>query len=193
MFEYITGTVKHVTPAYVIVDNNGLGYFIHISLHTCEKIHINSTISILVHEVIREDVHDMYGFVEEEERKMFRLLISVSGIGANTARVILSKLKTYELARAISSGDVKLIQSVKGIGAKSAQRVIIDLQDKISNDETVDEIFVHQDNSLAEEALSALIMLGFTKKSVEKQIQKIIAEDGITSVEDIVKIALKRL
>ncbi|HPY82294.1 MAG: Holliday junction branch migration protein RuvA [Bacteroidales bacterium] len=193
MLEFISGTVKTLTPTYVIIETNGLGYFVNISLITCEKLKLNTSTTMLLHEVIREDTFDLYGFLHEEERKMFRLLISVSGIGANTARVILSKLQTSELAQAIIAGDVALIQSVKGIGAKTAQRVIIDLKDKVSRDGVNTDLFVTQSNSLFDEALSALIMLGFSKKSVEKQLQKIIKEEAVSSVEEIVKIALKRL
>ena len=193
MLEFISGTVKTLTPTYVIIETNGLGYFVNISLITCEKLKLNTSTTMLLHEVIREDTFDLYGFLHEEERKMFRLLISVSGIGANTARVILSKLQTSELAQAIIAGDVALIQSVKGIGAKTAQRVIIDLKDKVSRDGVNTDLFVTQSNSLFDEALSALILLGFSKKSVEKQLQKIIKEEAVSSVEEIVKIALKRL
>src|SRR5690606_4319472 len=123
----------------------------NISLNTCEQLQVNSSATILLHEVIREDTYDLYGFVEDDERRMFRLLISVSGVGANTARVILSKLKTSELAQAIVTGDVALIQSVKGIGAKSAQRVIVDLKDKVSHDASNSDLFVLQGNSLFDE------------------------------------------
>ncbi|MDA3881845.1 MAG: Holliday junction branch migration protein RuvA [Bacteroidales bacterium] len=193
MLEYISGTVKTVTPTYVVIDNNGIGYFINITLYTCEQLKGNSNAVLLLHEIIREDTHDLFGFFHEEERRLFRLLISVSGVGANTARVILSKLQTDELVQAIVNNDVKLIQSVKGIGAKSAQRVIVDLQDKVSYDGIGNENNSVQDNSLMDEALSALVMLGFAKNTVEKQIKKIIHDDGASSVEEIVKIALRRL
>ncbi len=193
MLEFISGTVKTLTPTYVIIETNGLGYFVNISFITCEELQRKTNVTMLIHEVIREDTYDLYGFLHEEERKMFRLLISVSGIGANTARVILSKLKTQELAQAIITEDVELIKSVKGIGIKTAQRVIIDLKDKVSRDGVSTDLFVTQSNSLFDEALSALTMLGFSKKSVEKQLQKIIKEEAVSSVEEIVKIALKRL
>jgi|SRR5690554_330350 len=193
MLEYISGTVKTVTPTYVVIDNNGIGYVINITLHTCEQLKENTDALILVHEIIREDTHDLYGFVHEEERRLFRLLISVSGVGANTARVILSKLQTDELVQAIVTNDVKLIQSVKGIGAKSAQRVIVDLQDKVTYDGIGNENNSVQDNTLMDEALSALVMLGFAKNTVEKQIKKIIQDEGANSVEEIVKVALRRL
>jgi len=193
MIEYIRGKVEKVTPTYVIIDNNGVGYFINISLQTCEQLQKIGEAQILIHEIIREDTHDLYGFMGEEERNMFRLLISVSGVGANTARVILSKLQTQELAQAILNGNVALIQSVKGIGAKSAQRVIVDLKDKVSADGVSGDLFVAQDNSLISEALSALVMLGFAKKSVEKVLPKILKDQTVSSVEEIVKIALKQL
>ncbi len=193
MLEFIRGYIEKITPTYAILENNGIGYFIKISLHTFEKLKGQKKAQLLIHEILREDTHDFFGFFDEEERTMFRLLISVSGVGANTACVILSKLQTQELAHAIVNGDVALIQSVKGIGAKSAQRVILDLKDKVVADGYNTELFVSKDNTLISEALSALVMLGYAKGTVEKTLRKIMHEEPITAVEDLVKMALKRM
>ncbi|MCL2327409.1 MAG: Holliday junction branch migration protein RuvA [Bacteroidetes bacterium] len=193
MLEYISGTVKKTTPTYVIIDNAGIGYFINISLFTCEQLHENTQATLLVHEIIREDVHELYGFVQETERALFRLLISVSGVGANTARVILSKLSYSEISQAIASGNVNLIQSVKGIGAKTAQRIIVDLRDKMVLVSAFDENVPIQSNIIQNEALSALSMLGFAKATADKVIQNIVKTNPHASVEEIVKQALKQM
>ncbi|MBP5583504.1 MAG: Holliday junction branch migration protein RuvA, partial [Bacteroidales bacterium] len=159
----------------------------------CEKLRENTDCSLLLHEIIREDAHDLYGFFDENERTMFRLLISVSGIGANTARVILSKMTPSELATAILSGDSATIQSIKGIGGKTAQRVVLELKDKVSFVEEDAKIVVGQGNTLKIESLSALVMLGYQKSSAEKVVDAIMREAVQHSVEDIVKLALKRL
>ncbi|HOS83927.1 MAG TPA: Holliday junction branch migration protein RuvA [Bacteroidales bacterium] len=193
MIEYIGGTVHKLTPTYAIIDNAGIGYCIHISVYTCEQLKQNSKATLLVHEIIREDAHELYGFFDETERAMFRMLLSVSGVGANTARVILSKLSSNEVATAIALGNVQILQAVKGIGGKTAQRIIVDLKDKVTSIANGNQFFDSQGNTLAQEALSALLMLGFAKNSVEKIVQSIVAEQPSVSVEDIVKIALKRL
>lgn len=193
MVEFISGSVHKITPTYVVIENSGIGYYINISLYTCEKIKKDSNISLLIHEIIREDTHDLYGFIDETERTMFRLLLSVSGVGANTARVILSKLSANEVASAISQGNVQVLQGIKGIGGKTAQRIIVDLKDKVSVSSSISEIFVSEGNTLQQEALSALLMLGFAKNNVEKIIQSIVNENIHATVEDVVKIALKRL
>jgi len=193
MIEYIGGTVHKLTPTYAIIDNAGIGYCIHISVYTCEQLKQNSKATLLVHEIIREDAHELYGFFDETERAMFRMLLSVSGVGANTARVILSKLSSNEVATAIALGNVQILKAVKGIGGKTAQRIIVDLKDKVTSIANGNQFFDSQGNTLAQEALSALLMLGFAKNSVEKIVQSIVAEQPSVSVEDIVKIALKRL
>lgn len=193
MIEYIGGTVHKLTPTYAIIDNAGIGYCIHISVYTCEQLKQNSKATLLIHEIIREDAHELYGFFDETERAMFRMLLSVSGVGANTARVILSKLSSNEVATAIALGNVQILQAVKGIGGKTAQRIIVDLKDKVTSIANGNQFFDSQGNTLAQEALSALLMLGFAKNSVEKIVQSIVAEQPSVSVEDIVKIALKRL
>lgn len=193
MLEYISGTVQKLTPTFAVIDNSGIGYLINISLNTCEKITQNSKATLLVHEIIREDVHELYGFFDEIERSMFRLLLSVSGVGANTARVILSKLSAQDVATCIALGNVQVLQAVKGIGGKTAQRIIVDLKDKVTSISQGEQIFISQGNTLVHEALSALLMLGFAKNTVEKIVQSIVAEQSSATVEEVVKTALKRL
>ena len=193
MLESISGVVQKLTPTYAVVTTLGLGFYINISVNTCEKLRENTSCVLLLHEVIREDAFDLYGFFDENERSMFRLLISVSGIGANTARVILSKMTPSELASAILSGDSATIQSIKVIGAKTAQRVVLELKDKVSFVEGDEKIVVGQGNTLKIESLSALVMLGYQKSAAEKVVDAIMRESVQHSVEDIVKIALKRL
>ncbi|MDR1761359.1 MAG: Holliday junction branch migration protein RuvA [Bacteroidales bacterium] len=193
MLEYISGTVKKNTPTYAIIDNAGIGYYINISLFTCEQLQKETQATLLVHEIIREDAHELYGFLQESERTLFRLLISVSGVGANTARVILSKLSYHEISQAIASGNVALIQSVKGIGAKTAQRIIVDLRDKMVLNAALDENMLIQSNIIHNEALSALTMLGFAKAAADKVIQNIVKTTPHASVEEIVKQALKQM
>ena len=193
MLESISGLVQKLTPTYAVVTTSGLGFYINITVNTCEKLRENTDCSLLLHEIIREDAHDLYGFFDENERTMFRLLISVSGIGANTARVILSKMTPSELATAILSGDSATIQSIKGIGGKTAQRVVLELKDKVSFVEEDAKIVVGQGNTLKIESLSALVMLVYQKSSAEKVVDAIMREAVQHSVEDIVKLALKRL
>ncbi|MBO7124481.1 MAG: Holliday junction branch migration protein RuvA [Bacteroidales bacterium] len=193
MLESISGLVQKLTPTYAVVTTSGLGFYINITVNTCEKLRENTDCSLLLHEIIREDAHDLYGFFDENERTMFRLLISVSGIGANTARVILSKMTPSELAKEILSGDSATIQSIKGLGGKTAQRVVLELKDKVSFVEEDAKIVVGQGNTLKIESLSALVMLGYQKSSAEKVVDAIMRESVQHSVEDIVKLALKRL
>lgn len=193
MLESISGLVQKLTPTYVVVTTSGLGFYINISVNTCEKLRENTDCTLLLHEIIREDTFDLYGFFDENERTMFRLLISVSGIGANTARVILSKMTPSELATAILSGDSATIQSIKGIGGKTAQRLVLELKDKVNFVEGDTKIVAGQGNTLKIESLSALVMLGYQKSSAEKVVDAIMQESVQHSVEDIVKLALKRL
>ena len=193
MLESISGLVQKLTPTYAVVTTSGLGFYINITVNTCEKLRENTDCTLLLHEIIREDAHDLYGFFDENERTMFRLLISVSGIGANTARVILSKMTPSELATAILSGDSATIQSIKGIGGKTAQRVVLELKDKVNFVEEDAKIVVGQGKTLKIESLSALVMLGYQKSSAEKVVDAIMQEAVQHSVEDIVKLALKRL
>ncbi|MBT3209600.1 MAG: Holliday junction branch migration protein RuvA [Bacteroidetes bacterium] len=193
MYEYIEGQLVELTPTYAILDCNGIGYFVNISLNTYSEISLNSKIKLFLHQAIREDAHTLYGFKEKSEREVFRHLISVSGVGANTARMMLSSMNSNEIQQAILSNDVTQLKSIKGIGAKTAQRIILDLKDKISKTSANDEIFVVQNNTVKEESFSALIMLGFSKNSVEKVVNKIFLKDKNISVEDLIKKALKQL
>ena len=193
MLEYIKGKVSELTPTYLIVENNGIGYFIKISLNYYSIIEENKEVKVFIHEVIREDTRDLYGFAKKEEREIYRKLISVSGVGPNTALVMISSLSTSEIITAISSGDVNTIKSVKGIGLKTAQRVIVDLKDKIGNMSENIELFDNKGNTIKDESLSALIMLGFNKKQAEKTIDNIVKNGKETDVEGVIKAALKLL
>jgi Holliday junction DNA helicase RuvA len=193
MIEYIKGTITQTTPTFVIVETGGIGYFINISVNTFSKLEGKSEFKILVHEVIREDAHQLFGFADEGEREIFRLLISVSGVGASTARMMLSSLNPGEIEKAISGSNVDLLKSVKGIGLKTAQRIIVDLKDKIGKHAGSGEIFAFADNRNRDEALSALVMLGFAKSAVAKVLDKIVREEMNLTVEDMIKRALKNL
>lgn len=196
MIEYIKGKVVEKNPAYVVIETTGgLAYFIHISLATFSSIQNLEEVKILTHYVIREDAQLLFGFYEEEERNLFRLLISVNGIGVNTARLMLSSLSVNELINGIATENIKLIQSIKGIGAKTAQRVVIELKDKIGKTTipNTENFAFHYNNNKAE-ALSALVSLGFVKNSADTVLEKIIKSEGINlSVEDLIKKALKLL
>jgi Holliday junction DNA helicase RuvA len=196
MITYITGKLIEKNPAYLIVETaGGVAYFIHISLYTFTKLKEENQVKIFTHYLIKEDAHLLYGFADEDERMLFRLLISVNGIGANTARLILSSLNAQELCQAIATEDVRTIQSVKGIGSKTAQRMVLDLKDKIMKTvpQNTDK-FSKINNNNKNEALSALVSLGFAKNPAEAMLDKIIQSEGISlSVEDLIKKALKLL
>ncbi|HLN21285.1 MAG TPA: Holliday junction branch migration protein RuvA [Bacteroidales bacterium] len=193
MIDYIRGPIVRITPAFLIVETAGIGYFVNISLTTFSKLEKLNEYQVLIHEVIREDTHQLYGFADAEEREIFRLLISVSGVGASTARMVLSSLPPQEIERAVVSSDVNTLKSVKGIGLKTAQRIIVDLKDKIGKTAGSDEIFAFSDNTNRQEALSALIMLGFAKSAISKVLDKIVKEEKNLTVEDIIRKALKNL
>ncbi|MFW5835417.1 MAG: Holliday junction branch migration protein RuvA [bacterium] len=193
MYEFITGNITELTPANLIIENGGVGYFVNISLNTYSLLSGKSASRLFLHQVVREDAHLLFGFADKEERELFRQLITVSGIGANTARVMLSSLSPSEITKAISGGNVEVLKGVKGIGMKSAQRIIVDLKDKLGKITGNEEIFAVSGNTMREESLSALIMLGFPKNAVEKVISQLMAEGEIGSVEDLVKKALKKL
>jgi Holliday junction DNA helicase RuvA len=193
MINYIKGTITEITPTFVCVETGGIGYLINISVNTFSRLDGKSEFKILVHEVIREDAHQLFGFADKEERDIFRLLISVSGIGANTARMMLSSLTPPEVERAIMESNVNVLKGVKGIGLKTAQRVIVDLKDKVGKQSASGEIFTFEDNTKREEALSALVMLGFVKSAVSKVLDKIIRDEKNLTVEDMIKRALKNL
>ena len=193
MIDYIKGDITQITPTFLTMETVGIGYLINISLTTFSKLEGRKEFKILIHEVIREDSHQLFGFADNEERDIFRLLISVTGVGANTARMMLSSLNPGEIEKAILGSDANLLKSVKGIGLKTAQRIIIDLKDKLGKHDGNDEIFTFADNTKREEALSALVMLGFAKNAVSKILDKIVREEKNLTVEDLIKRALKNL
>lgn len=193
MITHIRGRLVEKSPTAVVIDCNGVGYFIHISLHTFSQLKDDESIKLLTHLQIKEDAHQLYGFATLMEREIFRLLISVSGIGTNTARTMLSSLTPKQIREGIAAEDVALIQSVKGIGLKTAQRVIIDLKDKILKIYDIDETLLISDNTNKDQALSALEVLGFAKKNSERVVVKIISNNPDASVELIIKEALKNL
>jgi len=193
MIDYIKGTITQTNPTFITVETGGIGYFINISVNTFSKLESKSEIRILIHEIIREDTHQLFGFADSSERDIFRLLISVTGVGANTARMMLSSITPEEIEKAILGSDVNILKSVKGIGLKTAQRIIVDLKDKVGKHAGSSEIFTFSDNTNREEALSALVMLGFAKNAVSKVLDKIVREEKNLTVEDIIKRALKNL
>jgi Holliday junction DNA helicase RuvA len=193
MIDYIKGAITQITPTFLTLECGGIGYFVNISISTFSKLEGKTEYKVLVHEVIREDSHLLFGFADSEERDIFRLLISVSGVGANTARMMLSSLNSVEIEKAIIGSDVNVLKSVKGIGLKTAQRIIIDLKDKLGKQAGSGEIFAFADNTKREEALSALVMLGFAKSAVSKILDKIVKEEKNLTVEDMIKRALKNL
>lgn len=197
MIEYIKGSITEITPAYAVIDNHGIGYMINISLYTYEKLqqqqHDESM--LYIYEAIREDAHILYGFTDKRERELFLLLISVSGVGPNTARMILSALSPDDLSASIASDNVNLLKSVKGIGAKTAQRIIVDLKDKIKSDVTTLIPKMPANNEVYKEALAALVMLGFTQAMSQKVLTKLFenASNSQITVEDAIKQALKMM
>lgn len=193
MITHIRGRLVEKSPTGVVIDCNGVGYYVHISLHTFSQISDNESIKLLTHFLVKEDDQQLYGFATETERQIFRLLISVSGIGTNTARTMLSSLTPKQVREGIASEDVALIQSVKGIGLKTAQRVIIDLKDKVLKVFEMDEISAVLNNTSKDEALSALEVLGFAKKQSERVVTKILNNTPNASVEQLIKEALKNL
>ena len=193
MIAQIKGRLVEKTPTYVVIDCGGVGYEINISLNTFSALDNEELCFLFTHFIVREDAQLLYGFKEKSERELFRLLISVSGVGASTAMMILSSLSPKETKQAILSGDVNTLKSVKGIGAKSAERIIIDLRDKIGKVEGADSNSVSSNNTIKEEALSALVMLGFAKNSAEKALAKIMSSGEELSVENLIKRTLKNL
>jgi len=178
MYDYIQGKLTEKNPAYAVVDTGGIGYLLNISLHTYTQLGDATECTLFTHLVVREDDLLLYGFYDREERELFRQLISVSGVGVNTARIILSSLTPLEVARAISEENTALLQRIKGIGAKTAQRIIIDLRDKVAHDLIRQEKSGISHNTGKEEALSGLIILGFPKMPAEKALTKIIETEG---------------
>lgn len=194
MIEYIKGSIAEITPAYAVIDNNGIGYMINISLYAYEKLQGTQQEAMLyIYEAIREDAHVLYGFVDKRERELFMLLISVSGVGPNTARMILSALTPDDLSASIATGNVNSLKMVKGIGAKTSQRIIVDLKDKIKTDSSTLLSMTPANNEVYEEALAALVMLGFTQTMSQKVLAKLLAANNQITVEDAIKQALKMM
>jgi len=193
MITHIKGKLVEKTPTDVVIECNGVGYFINISLNTFSQIPTSENVKLYTHLQVREDAHILYGFSGVAEREIFRLLLSVSGIGASIARTMLSSLSPDQVTDAIASEDVTTIQSIKGIGSKTAQRVILDLKDKILKVYGLSGISANSSNTNKNEALSALETLGFARKQIEKVCDKIVMENPLASVETIIKQALKNL
>ena len=193
MITHIQGKLVEKNPTDVVIDCNGVGYLLNISLHTFSQIPNQEHLKLYTHLQVKEDSHTLFGFSSLAEREIFRLLISVSGIGASTARTMLSSLTPKQVREGIAVADVALIQSIKGIGAKTAQRVILDLKDKILKVYDIDELSTKQNNTNKDEALSALDVLGFNKKQSERVVDKIISNQPEASLEEIIKEALKNL
>ncbi len=193
MYSHFKGKLVEKNPAYVVIECGGVGYLLNISLNTFAKIGSNELCILYAHQIVREDAQTLYGFYDEEEREIFRKLISVSGVGASTARVVLSSLSPSEVAAAILEENVTLLKSIKGIGGKTAERIIVDLKDKISDELPDPQKIPLQGNTHIEEALSALVALGFDKAKSRKMLQKVEANEPDLPVEALVKQALKFL
>ena len=193
MIYHIIGKLVEKNPTHVVIESNGLGYLIHISLSTYSKIGIEENLKLYTYLSIKEDAHTLFGFFDKSEREVFQLLISVSGVGPSTARTMLSSMTAEEVQRAIMIEDVATIQKAKGIGGKTAQRVIIDLKDKIAKTCNMDEISQVSNNTVKEETLSALEVLGFSRKQTEKMVDKYLHENPNYNIESLLKIALKNL
>lgn len=193
MIAHIQGKLVEKNPTEVVIDCGGVGYHINISLHTYSLLPNSDQIKLFTYLQVKEDAHTLFGFFEKSEREIFKMLLSVSGIGASIARTMLSSLEPKQIIQAIASGDVGTVQSIKGIGIKTAQRVILDIQDKVLKLYDLDEVSMVLNNTNRDEALSALEVLGFVRKTSEKVVEKIIKEDPDASVESIIKKALKSL
>ena len=191
MIAHIEGILESKSPNQVIIDVSGIGYFLNISLNTYELLPSKGKLRLYTQLIVREDAHILYGFWEEEERIMFRELINVSGVGASTALMILSSMNPTDVMTAVNQSDVEAFKSVKGIGLKSAQRIIVDLKGKLEKFESNSEIFSSQDNTYKNEALSALTVLGIDKKKAAKTIDEILKTQEISSVEELIKTTLK--
>lgn len=195
MYEYIKGHLAEINPTEAVIENNGIGYKLQISLHTFTEIQTLKEVKLFIHHHVREDIELWYGFAGKEERNIFTLLIEVSGIGTNTARMMLSSMTPAEIRNAIVSADVNRIKSIKGIGLKTAQKVIIELKDKLAKGTSgqTEMIAGFAGSAHSEEALSALVMLGFNKAAADKVLQNLVREKPDASVEELIKLSLKRL
>lgn len=193
MYEFLSGKLVTKNPTYVVIENNGVGFMVNISLNTFSKIKDLNEAKLYTHFHVREDAQIFYGFADEAERELFRYLLSVSGVGASTARLILSSLSSEDLYEAITQGKANVLQSVKGIGGKTAQRIVIDLKDKLTKADISIEKVDFSHNTLKDEALSGLLILGFNKSVASKTIDRIIKQGSADSVESLIKEALKIL
>lgn len=193
MYEFLRGEIADLNPAQVVVDVGGVGYAVHISLNTFTALNGQKSTKIFTHQIVREDAHILYGFATTAERELFRNLLSVNGVGAATALMMLSSLSPDEVVTAIATENVNTLKSVKGIGLKTAQRIIIELKDKLGKIPVSEQILIPSDNTIHNEALSALVMLGFVRKDAEKAIAGILKENSGLSVEAVIKQALKRI
>ena len=193
MYEYVSGKLTGKNPAYVIIETNGIGYLINITVNTFSRIKDLEEAKLYTHFYVREDAQILYGFPDETERELFRFLLSVSGVGASTARLILSSLTTEEVYDAITQGQAAVLQSVKGVGAKTAQRIVIDLRDRLAKAGIELEKVDFSHNTLKDEALSGLLMLGFNKNAADKAVSRILKQGSVDSVEELIKEALKIL
>lgn len=194
MYEYIKGRITDISPTHAVIDISGVGYLIQITLNCYTHISAKTDVQLYIHQVIREDAQLLFGFYDKAERDMFRLLISVSGIGANTARMMLSSLTQADLAKAIMDGNVNLLKSIKGIGLKTAQRIIVDLKDKVGKSASIDITGIPGLNTQVRgEAVSALVMLGFSRQPTEKVIDSLLAQNNNLTVEELIKLSLKHL
>lgn len=195
MYSHFEGRLTEKTPTYAVVECAGVGYLLHISLNTYSKLADAESAKLYAHLSIREDAHVLFGFADEEERELFRQLISVSGVGPSTARMILSSMAPAEVTQAIHTGNVSALKAVKGIGEKSAQRIIVDLKGRFGkSDSSLAANFLQANNKTREEALTALVMLGFARNTAEKAVDKVYKTEGnVVSVEQLIKQALKNL
>jgi Holliday junction DNA helicase RuvA len=195
MFAYIEGILVEKNPTYAVIDCQGVGYMLHISLNTFSKLHQErETCRLFTHLQIKEDAHTLYGFSSQEERQLFRMLIAVSGIGASTAQMMLSAMSASELTSCIASGDASALQSIKGVGTKTAQRIVIELQSKIAKTDISINKMNSSNNNVRNEALSALVLLGFSRQNAEKAVDKVLKHsDGDMSIENLIKESLKIL
>lgn len=197
MYEYITGTLAEAAPAYAIVETGGIGYFINISLQTYSEIENRSEVKLFLHHIVREDAQILYGFATKIERDLFRMLIGVSGVGGNTARMIQSTYPPSELQNIIATGNATLLKNVKGLGIKTAQKIIVDLSGKVldltEGAATTTTVAGGTTNEAFDEALSALVMLGFQKSASDKVLRKLLKDNQSATVEDLVRLALKQL
>lgn len=193
MYEFIKGAVAEINPARVVVESGGVGYSVNISLNTYSKLNGKNEVKIYTHLAVREDAHILYGFAEKNERDLFRNLISVNGVGASTAIMMLSSLSYEEIVAAVATENITVLKGIKGIGIKTAQRIVIDLKDKLGKfQESAQSLFI-PDNTIKNEALSALVMLGFAKKDTENVVSKIMQEQPGITIESVIKQALRRM